>query len=367
MSADFFNTIPLDFFMPNKKQGISSLYHLLRRAKKHSKHVKITRPKAKHFSLPKKTDSKYFPAELQNYIVLHTKSQQSIHFKIGERTVTIHFIHMKKNNNFDINKYVDSLALLFSLMDLVTHNKSVNKHLRVEVYLTPFKKTMPGMSEEFLPMHVNSALTYVCESNGEIIIYREEEWFKVLIHECIHSYCLDFSQHDQKLLGRCIVNYFPIHVENILLSETYAETWAEILNCALLSFNDAAHSLRLFSLYFNFYMQVEIVHSIFQSNKILERYHSSFSSLREKKFLWKQKTHVYEYHVLKTILLFSFDKFIVWCQESNGSDLIPYRGNSYLFCDLIMESYQDKDFQEKVRRIKNRSNGDGLRMSINEL
>ena len=29
MSADFFNTIPLDFFMPNKKQGISSLYHLL--------------------------------------------------------------------------------------------------------------------------------------------------------------------------------------------------------------------------------------------------------------------------------------------------------------------------------------------------
>ena len=32
-----------------------------------------------------------------------------------------------------------------------------------------------------------------------------------------------------------------------------------------------------------------------------------------------------------------------------------------------MESYQDKDFQEKVRRIKNRSNGDGLRMSINEL
>ena len=367
MSAEFFNTIPLDFFIPNKKQGIPSLFHLLKRAKKNCNHVKVKRFNSEQFTLPKKTDSKYFPTELQNYIVLRAKSQQSIQFKIGERTIMVHFIYMKNTNEFNIDKYIDSLALLFSLMNLVTHNKSVNKHLTVKVYLTPFRKMMPEMSEEFLPIHVNSALTNVCQNEGEIIIYREEEWFKVLIHECIHSYCLDFSQHDQKLLSKCIVNYFPIRVPDILLSETYAETWAEILNCAIISFHCGGYTLRLFSLYFNYYMQVEIVHSIFQANKILKRFHSSFTSLREKKFLWKQKTHIYEYHVLKTILVFSFDKFIVWCRENNGLDLIPYTGSSYVFCDLIMESYNDTNFQEKVRRIKNRNNGDGLRMSINEL
>ena len=30
-------------------------------------------------------------------------------------------------------------------------------------------------------------------SNGKILIYRKEEWKKVLIHELFHSLCLDFS------------------------------------------------------------------------------------------------------------------------------------------------------------------------------
>lgn len=372
MSTDFFSTIPLELFTPNKKVGVANLYDLLRRANAHAKknmHIEIHPHNETHVSLPKKTENKYFPLEMQNYIVLHAKAQQSIVFKIGKRSVKINFVFMNTKDKFDIKKYIKPMGLLFALMDMLTgKNTNINKTLEVNVYLTPFKKEMPLYGEEFTSKHVNSALTYICNENGQITIYREEEWFKVLIHECIHSYCLDFSGQDQKLLGKCLFNYFPIHVEGILLSETYAETWGEILNCGIISFTEANSPLRVFSLYFNFYMQVEIVHSIFQANKILERYQCSYNNLREKRIIWGQKTHVYEYHVLKSILLFSFDKFIVWCFKNNGKNLIPFaKTNLYLFCDLIKDSYHNKEFQEKVRRIKTRNNGNGLRMSINEL
>ena len=39
----------------------------------------------------------------------------------------------------------------------------------------------------------NTAVTYACAIKGECLIYRKEEWFKVLIHETMHALCLDFS------------------------------------------------------------------------------------------------------------------------------------------------------------------------------
>ncbi len=367
MSTDFFNTIPLDLFTPNKKGGIVNIFNLLVRAESHSKKSKHIYTKSNYDGFNLTIDSKYFPMEMQKYIKLNAYLQETITITIGSRTIKVNFITMKNLKPIDLNKYTDGLTLLFSLMDMLCKNRNINKILNVDIFLTPFTKKMPNAYEHFTSNHINSALTHICNESGNIIIYREEEWFKVLIHECIHSFCLDFSGQDQKLLGKCILNYFPIHVENLLLSETYAETWAEILNNGIISFLEGGKHKRLFSLYFNFYMQVEIVHSIFQANKILSHYNSSYQTIREKKITWNQKTHIYEYHVLKTILLFSFDKFILWCAKNNGNDLIPYRGKLFLFCDLIRDSYYNKNFLNKVRRIGKRNNGNSMRMSINEI
>jgi len=370
MQEDFFNLIPLDFFTPNKTDGIHHLFKLLKRAESHSRNMQISYAygSLQSFSLRSKIESKYFPLEIQNYVSKNSKGITKLNLKIRERTISIYFFSINNDQQIQLKKYIKPLKLWFSLMDLITPNFHINKKLKINIYLTPFKKCMPSMDGEFTSHHINSALTNICLPEGEITIYRKEEWFKVLLHECIHSFCLDFSNNTAIDLRKCLFNYFPIHVENVLYSESYAETWAEILNCAIISFDDVGDNLRLFSLYFNYYMQVEIVHSIFQANKILDRYNSSFKTLREKKFLWKQKTHVFEYHIIKTILLFSFDKFIVWCYQNNGYNLIPFNlENLWSFCNLIKESYEKKELHEKVKKIKMRSNGNSLRMSINEI
>jgi len=378
MSNDFFSSIPLDLFTPNKKHGIKYLYHLLLRAEKHMANYLSVRRQSKtnhSFSLFTKTQSQYFPSEIQNYICKCSLTKQTLEFKVRERKVFVNVYEMKGvkgTTHFNLDKYLDPLGLWFSLMDLITPKSNVNTTLTVDIYLTSFKKKMPRFGEAFTSSHVNSALTYICNKHGEIIIYREEEWFKVLLHECIHSYCLDFSGADQRLMKSYLFKTFPIQVQDALYSETYAEVWAEIMNCAILSFHQIQKPshYREFSLYLNFYMQVEIVHSIFQANKILSRYYLSFRQLREKYTQWTQETHVYEYHIMKTILLFSFDKFLIWCHKHNGSDLIPFKNtgtNIMLLCDLIKESFENKDFLSKVKKIETRNNGDKLRMSINEI
>ena len=37
-------------------------------------------------------------------------------------------------------------------------------------------------------VNCNTAVTYACAVNGECLIYRKEEWFKVFIHETFHAY-----------------------------------------------------------------------------------------------------------------------------------------------------------------------------------
>ena len=45
------------------------------------------------------------------------------------------------------------------------------------------------------PININGGVSNVCVKNSlsEIVIFRREEWFKVLIHETFHNYGLDFS------------------------------------------------------------------------------------------------------------------------------------------------------------------------------
>ena len=60
--------------------------------------------------------------------------------------------------------------------------------------MTNLRKQLPSNMLDVLDVeHVNSAVTTSCTTSGSLVIYREEEWFKVLIHELFHVMGLDFS------------------------------------------------------------------------------------------------------------------------------------------------------------------------------
>jgi hypothetical protein len=70
-------------------------------------------------------------------------------------------------------------------------------------------------SHSIQPIHINGGYAYACRP--EIIIYREEEVERVLVHELLHASCTD----DMKQ---------PEHIREVL-----TESWAEIFLIAILS------------------------------------------------------------------------------------------------------------------------------------
>ena len=180
--------------------------------------------------------------------------------------------------------------------------------------------------------HVNSADTTFYDTGSILIrIYRQEELIKVLIHETIH-----FTQIEKQVLN--VNKKFNINRE-LHLNEAIVETLATYINCQIYS---EINKVSINELIYN-----EIRFGILQSAKIL--YHFGFSSIsdfltnKSKKIV--QTTSVFEYHILKTILLINFEKFIK-----------IIRSNESLIT-LLMDTFNDYNYQKRVdkyiKKVKN--------------
>ena len=143
-------------------------------------------------------------------------------------------------------------------IQLLTHYSPPACHtppLHIYIYLSPAQKTLPNLSDQILnEIHANTAFTTSCnintiapssaatattsEPHKYIILFREEEVFKVLLHELFHVLGLDFS-HDSlatEKTAQFIREHFQLTLQDIRLFETYCETWASVLNCLILAF-----------------------------------------------------------------------------------------------------------------------------------
>ena len=145
------------------------------------------------------------------------------------------------------------------------------KKITINLYLTNIKKTLPKNQIKTLnEENCNSALTYAC-AGEEVLVFREEEWKKVLIHELFHSLCLDFSGISYLLLKDKIKDLLKVK-SDYEISEAYAEYWATILNSCFVSFDilDDKEDYEQFALYSEFCIQFERIFSMFQLVKVLD-------------------------------------------------------------------------------------------------
>ena len=115
-------------------------------------------------------------------------------------------------------------------------SKICAKTITVYFYFTSLEKKLPKSAVSVLDeIHINTAFTTTCPRDSEIVIYRKEEWFKVFMHETFHNFGLDFSDMNNDICTRDILNIFPID-SKVNLYESYAEFWAEIMNALFCSF-----------------------------------------------------------------------------------------------------------------------------------
>jgi hypothetical protein len=240
-------------------------------------------------------------------------------------------------NEMDTNEMGTNLTLPVKLMFMWLYiciknaKQTCAKELNVYIFLTPFKKTLPPKKTSILSAeHVNTAFTYCCLPEGEITIFRAEEWFKVFIHESFHAYNLDFgltavpaSLQDQ------LKSLFHIKSE-FNINEAYSETWARIMNGVLYSFaslTEREKSFDTFFMYTDFCLQLERLFSLYQLNKILDFMGLNYTDITSaqvylKAHLYKEDTHVFGYYILTALFLNDYKEFMQWCAATNNNNSI---------------------------------------------
>ena len=192
--------------------------------------------------------------------------------------------------------------------------------------------------------NANTAFTYPCRQEGNIFIYREEEWFKVLIHETFHSYSLDFCSNDALaiLAQNNIQNKF-LRVKNkeLRIFETYCETMAEMLNLIFSYKNINAN------------LHVERQFSIFQMVKVLRYMGLSYKDLFQLGE-YKEDTYIFSYYVLKCICLYYINEFLDWRMGEPSLLAIEHTDESIIkFTQFIIERASRPEFVADVERMEN--------------
>ena len=279
-------------------------------------------------------ESKYVPLNVKNSIKQNMMAYLQVKTYLCNVEVEVVYALFKECEMKNLRKVEKKIKkalriLRFLLFYVGTSNKV--KKIKINLYLNNSKKTLPKnqvktLSEE----NCNSALTYACAEEGEVLIFREEEWKKVLIHELFHSLCLDFSGISYLMLKNRFENLLKVK-SDYEISEAYCEFWATILNSCFISYDilDNKEDYEQFGLYSEFCVQFERIFALFQMVKILDymglRYKDLISDGRMakslKKILYKEETNVLSYYIIKAVLLFDYDKFLLWCEEHNISSI----------------------------------------------
>ena len=277
-------------------------------------------------------ESKFVPRSVKSYTERNMKGYLIVKTVLGTVEVEVIYALFKQSEVNNLKKVENRIKkalriLRFLLFHVGTSNKV--KKITINLYLTNIKKTLPKNQIKTLnEENCNSALTYACAEEGEVLVFREEEWKKVLIHELFHSLCLDFSGISYLLLKDKIKDLLKVK-SDYEISEAYAEFWATILNSCFISFDilDDKEDYEQFALYSEFCIQFERIFSMFQLVKVLDymglRYKDLVSDGRMakslKNILFKEETNVLAYYIIKTVLLYDYDKFLFWCQKYNIS------------------------------------------------
>ena len=328
------------------------------------------------------TSSKYFPEDIKTDIKNNATYKITYNITCLQIELSINFfvydeiIHIK-----EYDEYVRLMLTWIYMAHQYSTTRCFTK-LNINIFMSPFKKLLPNNSVTILGVdNANTAVTYSCYDPGEILIYRKEEWFKVFIHETFHSFGLDFSTMAADNLKKKMNRLYPIN-STFDISETYAETWAEIINCVFKSFYSVKQNdLSLFLTYSEFLLQIERIFSLYQCYKILEYMGLSYENLYldddnnniARDNLYKENTNIFAYYILKTVLLYDYIGFIEWCKTNNTSfvQFTKTEHNLNLFYEYIESNHDIPDLKLDLQTLSDlRASNiikNTMRMSIVEI
>ena len=303
---------------------------------------------------PKSFSSYSFPKEIMEYIINNMLYELLYSFSLFDRDIKIYFV-INDNPEYQIELYNEYIKKILNWLFVINKysSKTCSKQLVLYIYFTPLEKKLPSSNNIVLnEINVNTAFTTTCPINSEIVIFRKEEWFKVLIHESFHNFALDFSDMNITESTNRILSIFKVN-SDVNLYEAYTEFWAEIMNAVFCSYYLSENSnITEFLSNCEFFINFERSFKIFQMIKILDfmgltyndLYSSTNNSIKKRETLYKENTNVLSYYIITTILMNNYQDFLLWCDTNNSNTIQFNKTNENInkFCDFIEENYKIK-------------------------
>jgi len=297
------------------------------------------------------------------------EAKSDIHYKLSYRTVLegrkVLICFYLKEDDLSLYDGVGSThmeAILVALYVLMSYSaRTCPRSVEVNFIMTDAKKILPDSELDVIgPVNMNSGFATRC--GGDIVIYRKEEWFKLLIHEGFHYFGLD-SLMDNEALNRRMQALFRVD-SNINIPEAYTETWARILNCCIAGFYHmkGKRSFDHFNQLSTLFLELERTFSCYQMVKVLSLMGISYKDLYSdgdvhelRRSQYRENTNVFAYIVIGGILMNNYTGFMHWC-DVNNSSLLRFTNRSRLdsFYDLVVSSSKTELLLEMVHLIEGR-------------
>lgn len=304
-----------------------------------------------------------------------------IEFTICTSRVTVCFHVLAKNfksyeKRRNLLKRINRILVRIAFVIIFFKESTCSKpeHLVMNLFLININKKIPHTRDTILDTeNINSGFTtFMGDGTKNIIIFRAEEMDKLIIHELIHFYYLDFHQLDVDLAQFLNVADSIKFIPN----ESYTETMTILIHCALLASEtdggkEHVELKPLKKTTVNFLVN-EIMFGLFQCAKILYHYNyhniSNFvlvnnsnnrnnrnkSQLREYTNNFRQTACILSYYFVKTSLLVNFTSTLTFLNRNfigpNNFKISDSVNVKQQYSELIAESLKRSDFTSHVQK-----------------
>jgi hypothetical protein len=303
--------------------------------------------------------SSYLHINVLNDIKTHMKVSFKYLYTFDNTYINLTILYDKYNDQrtkyliFMLNYFV------YLLNRLNPVSGSGTRRINLTLINSKLRKIKPKNNNILTSENINTGLTLSTNDlEGEIIVYREEEMTKVLIHELIHFYNLDAdyissnAEHDLNMFFRLINS-------SIKVNESYTDTLACMINIALYSILEEKGSYIKFrsNLVNETRFIIDQAYNVLDyngyiiDNHVLKRKCLSSDIVKCHN---SESTHVISYYVLKASNFNNLNKFLEYINKYNYKLL-----NTTEYINLLK-----KNISKLIKKLnKNGKTIDSLRMT----
>lgn len=304
-------------------------------------------------------ETNFISNKIRDYINDNIKYKYIIDYLYKNKCIHIEF-YTKKEIKTKIFKVI--LRRIIFMMEMSNTITNIN----ITIFNIPLKKQLnckylKKCGKKLTEDNVNSGVNW----SNNIVLFRGEELLKVLVHEIIHALDID-CKYEIDMYKNKLLKLFCINKKEVLLNESYVETWALLLHSFLSLYENNDMNLQSFKKV----LKTQTYLALIQSSKLL-----LFYGINDIKDLYVNKddkcnklfddnVNTFSYHICKTINLLNMQAFIK--KFGARTYIMNKRYNYKKYIDFLIVNNISllKPINQVIKKINKKKYNLSLRMSL---